>query len=62
MKWPIRPITDLRYCPLGGAYGLAWYERKPASLSLAEWRTLHEALHAGTILSDDYAEWKLNVR
>jgi hypothetical protein len=68
MKWlasrkqfPLRPITDLRADPLKGAYGWAWYERKPSSLSRDEWRALDEALAAGVVLAADYAEWKLNV-
>lgn len=52
----------LRDDPLGGAYGLSWYERKPSSLSADEWRALDEALRDNRISSADYADWKLNVR
>jgi hypothetical protein len=60
--FPIQPIKDLREDPLRGAYGLAWYERKPSSLSRDEWKILDKALGEGKINQYDYAEWKQNVR
>jgi hypothetical protein len=48
--------------PFGGAHGLAWYERKPASLTPAEWAALDAAVGAGRIHSWEYFDWKANVR
>jgi hypothetical protein len=62
MRFPLRPISDLREDPLQGAFGLAWYERKPSSLTGEEWGKLRVALARGKILAEDYAEWEENVR
>jgi hypothetical protein len=48
--------------PLRGAYGLAWYERKPTSLTDAEWKALDDALAKGRITTAEYIDWKENVR
>ena len=53
---------DLRDDPLRGAYGLAWYERKPRSLTLAEWQQLDRAVEAGAVSSAEYFDWKQNVQ
>jgi hypothetical protein len=56
-----RPIP-LNEDPLHGAYGLSWYERKPSSLTPAEWRNLDDAMGAGRISASEYADWKANVK
>lgn len=48
--------------PLKGAYGLAWYERKPTSLTQDEWKALDAAAQAGTVPTHEYFDWKLNVK
>lgn len=53
---------DLRDDQLRGAYGLAWYERKPRSLTLAEWQQLDRAVEAGAVSSAEYFDWKQNVQ
>lgn len=55
----IRPLTE---DPLRGAYGLAWYERKPRSLSPDEWKNLDAAVRSGIVSSFEYFDWKENVR
>lgn len=59
---PIIGFRKLDEDPLRGAYGLAWYERKPASLTPDEWRALDQALRTGAIESGEYVDWKENVR
>jgi hypothetical protein len=54
--------TPLAEDPLRGAYGLAWYERKPDSLTPAEWSALDAAVGAGQIHGWEYFDWKANVR
>lgn len=54
-----RPLNE---DPLGGAFGLAWYERKPSSLSREEWKLLDSAVQSGAVLSSEYFDWKANVR
>lgn len=53
---------DLRDDPLGGAYGLAWYERKPSSLTADELRALIKAVGEGRIEGAEYCDWSENVR
>jgi hypothetical protein len=53
---------DLRDDPLRGAFGLAWYERKPRSLTPEEWTALDRAVKDGKVPSCEYFDWKENVR
>jgi hypothetical protein len=55
---PMPPGDD----PLRGAYGLAWYERKPPSLTPEEWAALDAAVGAGRVHGWEYFDWKANVR
>jgi hypothetical protein len=59
---PFFTPMDLREDPLRGVAGLAWYQRKPSSLTPEEWAALDKALADGRINSSEYADWKLNVR
>ncbi len=62
VAFPLKPLVDLREDPLKGAYGLAWYRRKPTSLTPEEWNALHKALGNGEVLASDYFEWQQYVK
>ncbi len=55
-------IIPLLEDPLGGAYGLSWFERKPSSLTQAEWAKLDNSVTSRKILAHEYFDWKTNVR
>lgn len=65
MSFPFRKIpAGMLWCndPLKGSAGLAWYERKPSSLTPEEWKELDRALAENKISALEYVYWKENVK
>ena len=48
--------------PLHGAFGLAWYERKPSSISPEEHLKLMRALREHIISGHEYGKWQEFVK